>query len=282
MSPLARPPFCVIQEGKQKSRDLAEAVIAGFGGGAIGYCTPAAEIKPDYMPVIIGPHPTTVQTLHDLRSACRPFVTIDNGYFKPYRDGGYFRATTNALQWIAQDPPYVGRKPAAGGRERFEALGLEVKSWRRDDGDGHILLPLQSPVWLRMMHETDDWLSDWLRTLRLHTKREIVVRLKPLKGTPAQPPLEAQLENCHAVIAYSSNVMLKAVMAGIPVLPLAACAVSPLGEHELGNIEHPRKPLRLPVLHDLAANQWTIEEIASGRMWADLADRYEPGFLELA
>jgi len=283
--PFARAPFCIIQEGKQKSRDLAEAVIAGYGSGEIGYCTPESEISEQFTPVIIGVHPTTVKTLHALRFNRRPFVTVDNGYMRGYREGGYYRATSNALQWIASRPGSgVGRDVdcTAIGRERFEALDLEVKPWQVRDPCGHFLVVLQSKVWLEMMRESPTWVDSVVREIKAYTNREVIVRAKPVKGEP-QPPLEQHFENCSGVIGFSSNVLLKAAMAGIPICTLAYAATSPLGCGTIPSLILNRPfPERESILHALAANQWTIEEIASGNMWLDLAARYEPDFLRLA
>lgn len=286
--PIGGPPFCVIQRGKQKSLDLAEAVVAGYGGGVIAYAEPAENIRPEYTPVIIGVHPTTIETLRTLRRARRPFVTIDNGYFKPYRQGGYFRATTNALQWIASRPGSgVGRDYdcLAEGESRFRALGLEVKPWQ-DGFDGHILIAQQSQTWYEMIDRSGDWNETlMLRRIASHDpKRKIIFRQKPLRGTPPQPPLIEQLEGCAGVIAYSSNVLIQAAMAGIPVCSIGYSAASPLGSATIDSLMLKTRPQREreSILYALAANQWTIEEIRSGLMWRDLQTRYEPEFLSLA
>ncbi len=288
-NPLDRPPLCVIQQGKAKSIMLAEAIIRGNQGhGRILYApTEVSEVFDRYMPVFIGVHPTTVGVLHDLAAAGRPYVTVDNGYFRPYQEGGYFRATSNALQWVAKSARdmdyYPHRAPLdpAIGRARWDALDIELQPWDHDK-QGHksqVLLALQSPVWLEMMREPKTWLKDVQKKFPRH--RPVVVREKPLKGAPPQPPLEQQIAKSHAVVAYSSAVLLKALIAGVPVFPQAHCAASPLGIRALEFIDTPTYPPRETVLHELAANQWTIPEIESGRMWAELRDRYEPEFMKL-
>jgi hypothetical protein len=292
MSPLEGAPLCIIQRGKQKSRDLADAVIAGYRacgglGGEVHYEEIAeVAISDHYTPVVIGVHPTTVDTLHDLRRARRPYVTVDNGYFRPYREGGYFRATSNALQWVAkvEDGPRQGRYalPSEVGKPRWDALGIELEPWHLDRKGKPILIALQSPVWLEMMGELPTWLESVTKEIRAHCSNEIIVRHKPLKGSPPQPPLDEQLREVAAVVAYSSNVLLKAAIAGVPVFPTATCAATPLGKSTPWQVIDPKGPDREPIFHDLAANQWTLEEIASGRMWRDLKDRYEPEFYSLS
>jgi hypothetical protein len=77
-------------------------------------------------------------------------------------------------------------------------------------------------------------------------------------------------------------VLLKAAIAGVPVFPTATCAASPLGRSRRPGRSSIRRAAREPVFHDLAANQWTLEEIAAGMMWRDLNDRYEPEFYSLS
>jgi hypothetical protein len=287
MSPLGAPPFCIIQAGKQKSVDLARAVMDSAGGGVVHVGPIAPDRVPDsHTPVVIGVHPTTVETLHALRREQRPFVTVDNGYFRPYKEGGYFRATSNALQWIASRPGSgVGRDfdCEAEGAERFRALDLEVKPWREVDNGGYILIPLQSSVWLEMMRERPTWQRSVVDRLRAYSDRKIVIRQKPVKGYPIQPTLEEHLAGAWAVLGYSSNVLLKAAMQGIPICSTAYCATSPMGCATPDSLMlGPTYRERESILHALAANQWTIEEIAAGKMWRDLQDRYEPEFLTLA
>jgi len=281
-------PLCIIQPGKQKSVDLAGAVIAGCNGGEVmtGNVAPA-DIHPSLTPVIIGVHPTTVDTLHALKRARRPFVTVDNGYFRPYKEGGYFRATTNALQWItsrrgtgfARDVDCTEE-----GKARFDALDLPaLLPWQEKEEPGHILVVLQSPVWLEMMNEPPGWARHVMTKLRLYTDREIVLRHKPLKGSPPQPSLDEHLAGAWAVVGYSSNVLIQAAMRGIPICSTGFCASSPMGCSVVESLMHgPTYRERESILHNLAANQWTIAEIASGKMWRELQDRYEPDFVSLA
>ena len=265
----------IIQRGKAKSAMLASAVSAGVTGRSrVLYDDQGYLTKPHETPVVIGVWPTTMPVLRRFHERPRPFVTIDNGYFKPYTEGGYFRATTNALQWFDRRP-----SDADAARLRFEALGETLAPWR-EHGDGHILVALQSDRWMKMMN-TPEWLAALKHRLPDLTDREVVYRQKPVHGVK-QASLEDQLQNCAAVIGFSSNTLIRAAMAGVPVFPLAPCAASPLGLSDLTRLESPVYPDREPILHQLAANQWTADEIASGLMWDALKARYENQFMELA
>lgn len=286
IAPLSGPPCCVIQRGKQKSVMLAEAVIAGCCGGQIMYEPAVQDIPEDFTPVFIGINPRTSEALHAMRRARRPFVTVDNGYFRPWKEGGYLRATTNAIQWIASRPGSgLGRDYdcAVEGKVRYDALDQEVKPWRTEDNGGPILVVLQSPMWYADMRVQPGWLEWVTSQVRLYTDREIIVREKPiLKGSKPQPPLEEQLEQVSTVIGFTSMVLLKAAMRGVPIIALGYCAVSPFAGPTIHSLFRPWNRERESVLHALAANQWTVPEFASGKMWRDLQARYEPEFLTLA
>lgn len=276
MSPLDKPPLCIIQPGKEKSQMLAEAVIKGAGGGKIMVAPPASAIDDSHIPVVIGLHLTTYELMHSIRNESRPFVYMDNGYFSPYKNGGYFRATTNALQWI--DRWAVDRVEA---ENRFHQHNIAIQDWRREGS--HILLALQSPMWFTMMGINQDaWVKNVVERFREHTDREIRVRSKPLKGVKV-PPLEEDLKDAWAVAALSSNTLIDASIQGIAVYPLHLCAATPLGSPHYHLIGNPRRPdIRRSTYAELSAAQWTVEEMESGKMWSDLKRQYVPEFRALA
>jgi hypothetical protein len=263
-------PFVIIQPGKQKSADLAKAVLAGAGDGMVVTGDVDIETIPESMtPVVIGLHSTIAATMTALHMAQRPYVTIDNGYLKPYREGGYFRATVNGTQlhWLDKAAP-----PADA--DRFRALGIELQPYRLT-GE-HVLCALQSRMWYEMLGYQPTWGETLAEIVAERTARRVIARVKPLKGV-VQPSLEEHFENCWAVASLSSNVMVKAAIAGIPIFPQSYCAVSPLTAGSVFQLDTPERErpevLREMVFHTLAAHQWTIDEIAAGRMWRDLLNR---------
>lgn len=263
---------------------LAEAIVKGFGMGVgrIGYETPFDEIDPLFMPVFVGVHPTTIECLRACKAAGRPFVTVDNGYFKGYKNGGYFRLTTNAMQW-AQRTHTADESDVA----RWRALELEISPVRMAQGE-HILIPCQSPAWYQMMGygSEEGWYGPLIEQLRQVTNRPIRLRRKPLKGVK-EPPLAEDLERSWAVVAYSSNTLIEASQMGIPVFPMAFSAATPLGSTDLSTIEsdpfkNQRFMNRMGVYAELAGAQWTIPEIESGQAWLTLSRRFDHDFKPLA
>jgi hypothetical protein len=285
VSPFNKPPAIIIQHGKEKSAMLAKAVLRGSGDGSmlagrgIVLCEPKVADIPleSHFPVVIGAWTTTAACLRHFRLHQIPYLYIDNGYFKPYKQGGYFRATVNGLQHV-----WDGWLPApAEGFERLKQLDVEIKPWR--SGGERILVTLQTSRWFEIIGTTRSaWLRRTLSTLEAHTDREIVIRDKPLKGSGPTTTIYEDMADAWAVVALSSNCLLQAALDGVPAYATGPCAASPIGD-PLSLIEAPkRSPHRLDLCASLAANQWHLDEITGGRMWRDLADRPLPSFLDLA
>jgi hypothetical protein len=114
------------------------------------------------------------------------------------------------------------------------------------------------------------WLDKVLSALAASTDRPIVVRDKPLRN-PDMPPFEEALKTAWAVVCHSSRVANEAILAGVPAFVTAPCAALPVAGTDLTKIEDPHRPDgREEWAAWLAANQWTVPEIVSGRAYAEL------------
>ena len=71
-------------------------------------------------------------------------------------------------------------------------------------------------------------------------------------------------ENVHAVISYSSNPGIHAVINGTHAFVGPESLAYPVANKELKNIENPQIFDRNQWLYDYAYTEWTIEEIAKG------------------
>jgi len=278
-------PTVVLETGKPKSEMLAAAVIAGAGGGQVLYMPD--KLPDDCSPVFVGMRPQIARLIHERHRLLRPYVTIDNGYFLPYKEGGYFRVTQNGLQ-TCQVPDQMELEAAT----RWDSLRVKLDppklrnrnglttTWGPDPvPEGHILLVLQSRPWYEMvLHQNrDDWVGSALSMLeREYPGVPIRVRDKPLKGGVPIAPLVDDLQDARLVVALSSAVLLAAAVRGIPVLPLGRCAASPL------SVRYDDGDRRIETFTNLAANQWTNQEIAAGICWRDMSARPAPFFLDLA
>jgi len=193
--------------------------------------------------------------LEDARADGRTIYYGDHGYFGR---GRYFRVTRNALQ-------HDGRGGA--GPERFSVHDVPVKPWRKSGG--HILVVPQSDTYFYLRGEDPvAWKVDVQLALRKQTDRPI--RWRPTKWLAVRP-FEQDLKDCHAVVCFTSNAAVEAVLAGVPAFVTENCAAATMGNLGLQGIEHPRMPAgREQWAWNLAANQWTIDEIRRGDAWRAL------------
>ena len=137
-----------------------------------------------------------------------------------------------------------------------------LKPWRKE-GD-HILICAQRGFWSKVMG-CDGWADRITTELRQRTKRPIRLRAHPGNHAPKVPLIE-DLADCHAVVLWSSNSGIEALMQGVPVFYgaprwIAEKAALPLAAADL---EQPFMGDRTAGLSHAAANQYSVDEIASG------------------
>lgn len=234
---------------------LAYAFAKGCGGTItddLAYLYPG--------PVATFGTPPVWPLLTRAREQGRDWYFADHGY---YARGKYYRITKNAYQ-------HDGAGTSSG--ERFGAIRkTHIQPWRTTGS--HVLICPNSDIHFQL-HGLDaaTWLREVTETLRAHTDREIRIRWKAQRG---DRPIEADLVNAWAVVAYSSASVLDGLMAGVPCFPLAPFAAARrMGLQDLSKIEAPFYPEdRARFLQVLADQQWTLPEILSGMAWRDLEDQ---------
>lgn len=185
----------------------------------------------------------------------------DNGFNFYYGDHGYFgrhqfyRITKNALQ-------HDGR--GHSDCERFRWFGIEIKPRRHGS---HIVICPQSEVFFQMWGiNRDFWLQSVKAEIQKYSDRQIIVRTKrDFKS------FHQAIKNAHAVVCFTSNAAVDAILEGVPAICLGECAASIMAEKKIENIENPYfKNDRLEWAGVLADNQWTLNEIRSGDAWEQL------------
>lgn len=157
-----------------------------------------------------------------------------------------------------------------GEGSRWQALGVDLKPWRTT-GEHILVCPNRSFGRPDLIMPTD-WVQQVQRRLQGITDRQIKVRAHPGTHAPRRL-LQADLENCWAVVIWSSSSGLHALINGIPVIRLApAWVAAGAAGTELESIEDPHQPDRLPHLERMAWAQWTFDEIAGGEPFRRLLD----------
>lgn len=177
-------------------------------------------------------------------------LVAENGYFGRDEPGGPWYA-------ISKNQHHHG---GAAVPEISPIKGL--KSWR-NEGD-HILICAQRGFGSKVMG-CAGWADKTAAELRKRTKRPVRLRIHPGNHAP-KVPLADDLAGCHAVVLWSSNSGIEALMQGVPVFYgaprwIAEKAALPLVGADL---EQPFMGDRTAGLSHAAANQYSVEEIASG------------------
>jgi hypothetical protein len=196
--------------------------------------------------------------IKDAQTLNRQFYYVDRAYL--LRGGSdlmtsRYRVVRNRLQ--AGD---IVPRPS----DRWLSLGLEPAPWQTS-GDNILVCPSSTAMRSFYGAEADRWLAETLEALHRHTKRPIVVRTKPATRDPAE--LQAALAKAWAVVTFSSNIAVDAVMAGVPVFTTPYSAAFPVASSDLSQIEDPLRPERLPWCHHLAYCQFTFAELGNGVAW---------------
>ncbi len=267
---------CYPSPGKRKALKLCAAFAEGSGGRVAGLgesrLLPGAAF-------FYGMTGHTLPLIERCRRDGRDWYYADNAYY--FGRGRYFRVTRNAYQHDGG---------GAAGPACFARFGLKPAPWRTGgrtggrkggrNGGRHILVTTQSELFYRLVLGTTRaaWLADVVTQLRAATDRPIEVCHKPAPATSgnaaAGPGFEKHLAHAHALVTHSSSTAAKALLDGVPVFCLGACMASSMGHADLALIEDPYYPDdREPWLWNLAANQWTREEMTDGTCWRQLTER---------
>lgn len=200
--------------------------------------------------------PALWPVLRQAQADGRTWFYGDHAYFGR---GRYYRITANAYQ-------HDGR--GAADPTRWRACRRPIQRWRRRGR--HVLVCPQSATYFSLFGiDVNRWIANVVETLQQHTDRPIRVRWKT---DSRAVPIDRDLRDCWAVVAYSSSAALDALIAGVPVFVLADfAAASRMGTSDLTQIESPVYPDdREAFFGVLAANQWTLDEMLAGRAWEAL------------
>lgn len=193
----------------------------------------------------------------------RTFFYMDGGYFgnypstrNPYGDKHYHRIVKNNLQHTE-----LLNRPS----DRWDAIGYKIK--KRKPGN-HILLVLPSEKPCKFYGiDLHSWIQDTIQLIKLHTDRPIIVRTKGSRRARLHDSIFNALDTAHATVTYNSVAAVESILEGVPVIPLAPSAASPVSEKQIVNIENPFMPdpdLVYTWASGLAYGQYHIDELKDG------------------
>lgn len=185
---------------------------------------------------------------------------IDHGYLGR---GDYHRVTHKALWTDGAGAP---------DHERLAHFKLALRPWGKRSGD--VLLAAQTDAAYEMDGTTrDKWVSDASRAVRRCSKRHALIRYKPIGQHRLQPPLAKILPMIWALVTHTSSAALEALAAGVPAIVTNQRFPAALLGTTFENIETPNMPsaeARLDLFARLAAQQWNLDEMRSGKCWEAL------------
>jgi hypothetical protein len=245
---------------------FCHAFAQGAGGAPIAT---DARLRPGE--VALFGSPALWDLLLQARDDGRTWYYGDHAYFGR---GQFYRVTRNALQAGPELAPPADQQARARAEAVLRHQGVQVRPWRR--GGGPVLVCPPGPVYASLMRRAgypigtpEDWLRQVGAELAQWTDRAMRVRSKAdFRGGR---PLAADLADAWAVVTFTSNVAVEAALEGVPVFVLGPAAGRAFGRGRLDHIEDPFYPEnRHELALSLAAQQWTLGEIAAGCAWRAL------------
>jgi hypothetical protein len=249
---------CYPSPGKVKAMMMCQAFARGCGGVL---SDPRKGLRPGAA-FFYGVVPETRALFNQARAEGRDWFYADNSYFDRGRQG-YFRVTRNDFQVSDVMPPSYAR---------LDDLGVKVKPWR-ETGD-HIVLCEQSAAFMELCGYKGSWTRDALLALE-GVGRPIRVRQWDRDKNKMMGTLKSDLVNAWALVTHMSAAANEALLVGVPVFVTGACAAAPVASGtvvaDLVTINAPEYPGgRSEWAAGLAGQQWTVDEIKSGKCWRDL------------
>lgn len=245
---MVAPPLAYAAAGEHTSPQW----VAAFAAGCSGQSQIGGPLR-DGDVAMFG-SPQLEPLLFEAQRQGRGWFYGDHAFFGRKQ---FYRCARNAMQF---DGAEGDDDPA-----RFRRFKIPVQDWRHRGS--HVLLCPNSASFLTR-HGASNWISDVRRVLAAHTDRPIRLRWK--KDAELRP-LAADLRDCWAVVTFTSNAAVEAILAGVPAFCTAACAGLTMGSANLQEIETPLMPEgRLAWASRLANNQWTLAEMQAGMLWSAL------------
>lgn len=148
-----------------------------------------------------------------------------------------------------------------GDRQRFEALQAPLQPMRKIGG--HVLVAANRPFGLPGFSMPANWAWDTAARITRETGWPVRVRLHPGNAGPVRP-LALDLDDCHAVVIWSSSVGVTALLNGVPVVCEApSWILKPAAARCLADVDA-IADRRLDAFERLAWAQWEISEIETG------------------
>lgn len=231
----------------------------------------------------------TGEMFHAATSAGIDYYYLDHAYYNAgYSDSGWMRIVKNShtMNWLGDSN---GKRYTKFFQQSNPLLPWKSNSER---GDRIVICPPTNAVsWYAQLsyNWTDRVVAQLKRILPESQHNRILVRPKPnepmvdnagnlvgFKQNESNGSLNEDLNNAQCVIAFNSMVSLNATLRGIPVIGGDYSCCKPI-MFQLHDISTPAKfdiepTPRTKLVHWLADNQWSIDEIRNGTAWKKIQE----------
>lgn len=198
---------------------------------------------------------------------------LDRGYKQNAPTEEWMRITDSAFAWNGFETKDDTRW------KNFFAKKHVLRPWNQNQDKPNILVLPPSLATQFLFPESSNWLDQTLRVLRNKTKKNVVVREKPMQPkldtrnkiidrVKYNHPLsiEQELDQAAAVITFNSAVAVEATIRGIPVIGHSSAACAPMN-FDLDMIDNPPEPRREAWLNQLVYHQFRTQEMKDGSIW---------------
>ena len=185
-------------------------------------------------------------------------------------------------------------------QDRWKKFNIEIKPWRQSGSEIIICGQHDKSHQWRNNPPMHDWIDNQIAAIRKHTDKRIVVRPHPRnfisinhetfsnvkvvtpirdRKTYDDTDLAQRLETAWAVVNYSSNPAIQAVLAGVPVFVSEASLCFDVGNLNMADIANPKMPDRQKWANQLSYTEWWIDEIEKGLPWNRIKQRLNKKYL---
>ena len=194
----------------------------------------------------------------------RTFFNLDTGYFGNIKRKKIIRVSINNFQNCNS----IVNRPS----DRWNRLTVPVTSLSR--GSSIVVIP-PDPKKLNTLRQgtEEEWINETVSNIKKYTDRPIRIRYRPgsrRDRMTAYTFFDYITDNTWCVVGHSSNALVEAAMANIPVISLGYSAVKSLYNYKMEDIEQIKvadKDLKQSWLNHLSYCQFTHEELRSGVAW---------------
>lgn len=255
--------YCLLKTNHSINQYVMECIEYGFNLGKPPsqhirvYNTADANFSSLMTPISYGILRGTGEIFNQQRKAEKDYWEIDLGYFNPSHFSGYYRISKNGTR-AKYNKAIADKLPS----DRWDALNINISSWKT--GGEYILFCPPTDEVRAFYRIPDQWEKQTLTVLR-ETGYPIKIREK---NSINNFPLSVDLQDAVCLVAYNSNTMIEALVAGVPVIGFSEDIYNwnnlkpkDIGKKDLTTFD------RYSLFKFLSYCQFTLAEFSTGEAW---------------